>query len=149
VARAPHRHRCSVLVVDDDREVHEVLRVALGASGYDVACVDNARDGLDYLRSHVNTCVVLLDLMLAGMDGAGFRRAQLLDRSLAWIPVVLLSAAVDVTHQAAEMGARLVLRKPLDLDDLRRVVADATRICRNRPISDELATPEARPVSSG
>jgi CheY-like chemotaxis protein len=148
VSRNGSSHRCSVLVVDDDRDVHEVLRVALGASGYDVACCDNARDALDYLRSHASTCVVLLDLILAGMDGASFRRAQLLDRSLAWIPVILMSAAVDVTKQARELGARLAIRKPLDLDELRRAVASATRTCRNRPISDELATVQARPLSS-
>src|SRR5437762_491760 len=88
-------HRCSVLVVDDDAEVRDLLRVALSADGYHVAAVSNGRDALHHLRSQAETCIIVLDLILPVMDGAQFRTAQLRDRSLSWIPVVVMSAAVD------------------------------------------------------
>jgi two-component system, chemotaxis family, chemotaxis protein CheY len=131
-------HRCSVLVVDDDADVRELLRLALTGEGYEVATVPNGREALHHLRSHANACIILLDLMLPMMDGAHFRTAQLLDRSLAWIPVVVMSAAVDADRQARELGARRLVRKPLDLDE----VKDALRFvgCRqasqfDRPVS--------------
>jgi two-component system, OmpR family, response regulator CpxR len=112
-------HRCSILVVDDDAEARELLRLALSASGYDVACASDGRDALKYLRSHADTCFILLDLMLPGMNGVTFRTAQLRDRSLAWIPVVVVSGAVDAADQARAFRAHAVLRKPLDLDTVR------------------------------
>ena len=117
-------HRCSILVIDDDAETRELLRVALMAEGYDVATASNGRDALDYLRSHALTCVLLLDLMLPVMDGLHFRTAQLHDRSLAWIPLVVVSGAVDADRQARALGAVRVLRKPLNLDEVRRVLQD-------------------------
>ena len=125
-------HRCTVLVVDDDAEVRELLRLALAADGYAVEGVPNGREALHYLRSHAETCMILLDAVLPVMDGAQFRRAQLVDRSLAWIPVILMSAAVDAQRLARELGARHLLPKPLDLDELRRTLR-LVGCCRARP----------------
>ena len=115
-------HCCSVLVVDDDGDVRELLRVALTSEGYHVAGVPNGREALHHLRSHADICIILLDLMLPVMDGAQFRRAQLRDRSLAWIPIVVMSSAVDALRSAREFGARSVVRKPLDLDEVRQAL---------------------------
>lgn len=125
-------HRCSVLVVDDDAETRDLLRVALTADGYSVATAANGRDALDHLRSHAETCIVLLDLMLPVMDGAQFRRTQLHDRSLAWIPVVLMSGAVDADRQARAAGALPLLRKPLHLDEVRQTLHEIG-CCQVRP----------------
>lgn len=125
-------HRCAVLVVDDDADIRELLRVALTADGYEVAGVGNGREALHYLRSHAQTCMIVLDLMLPVMDGAQFRRAQLHDRSLAWIPVIVMSAAVDADRRAREIGARHLLRKPLNLDDARRTLR-LVGCCQARP----------------
>src|SRR5690349_14816755 len=87
-------HRCGVLIVDDDADVRELLRMSLGAAGYRVATVPDGREALHYLRSHADICMIVLDLMLPSMDGAQFRAAQLRDRSLAWIPVIVVSGAI-------------------------------------------------------
>jgi len=115
-------HRCSVLVVDDDPAVRELLLVALTAEGYDVAIVGNGREALHHLRSHAETCVIIMELVLPVMDGRAFRIVQLRDRSLAWIPVVMMSAASDGDRRAQDLGARFFVRKPLNLDDMRHVL---------------------------
>src|SRR5215213_4719293 len=125
-------HRCTVLVVDDDTEVRELLRVALAPEGYQVAAVPNGREALHYLRSNPDACIILLDLMLPVMDGAHFRTAQLHDRSLAWIPLIVMSAAVDAERRARELGARRLLRKPLDLDEVKQAVR-YVGCCQARP----------------
>ena len=125
-------HRCSVLVVDDDADLRELLRVALQAEGYDVAAVNNGREALDHLRSHANTCIILLDLMLPIMDATHFRTAQLHDRSLAWIPVILMSGASDTDRRARELGARRLVRKPLDLDEVKQALR-YVGCCQARP----------------
>jgi CheY-like chemotaxis protein len=128
----PAPHRCSVLVVDDDADVRELLRVALEAEGYCVAGVDNGRAALDHLRSHADTCIILLDLMLPVMDGSHFRNAQLRDRSLAWIPVVVMSGGPDSDRHARELGARRLVRKPLDLDEVKQALG-YVGCCQARP----------------
>jgi CheY-like chemotaxis protein len=125
-------HRCTVLVVDDDPEIRELLRLSLTGDGYQVAGAPNGREALHYLRSHAEICMIVLDLSLPVMDGAQFRRAQLLDRSLAWIPVVVMSAMVDTDRRARELGARHVLRKPLDLDEVRETLR-RVGCCQARP----------------
>jgi CheY-like chemotaxis protein len=132
------RHRCSVLVVDDDADIRELLRVSLSSNGYDVAAVADGREALQYLRSHVDTCMILLDLLLPAMDGAMFRAAQLRDRSLAWIPVVVMSGGVEAAVTARAFGARAFVRKPLDLDDVRRTLG-TIECCRSHPRSDNRA----------
>jgi CheY-like chemotaxis protein len=112
-------HHCSVLIIDDDLEVVDLLRTALTPDGYLVANVANGREAMDYLRSHAETCIILFELQLPVMDGAHFRTAQLRDRSLAWIPALAMSATLDASRKARELGARRFLPKPLDLDEVR------------------------------
>jgi len=125
-------HRCTVLVVDDDVEVRDLLSVALTVDGYHVDTVSNGREALHHLRSHTETCIIVLDLMLPVMDGPQFRAAQLRDRSLAWIPLVVMSAAADGRGEAHDLGARRFVRKPLDLEEVRRALRHIG-CCRTRP----------------
>jgi CheY-like chemotaxis protein len=134
-------HRCSVLVVDDDPAVRELLLVALTGEGYDVATVGNGREALHHLRSHAETCVIIMELVLPVMDGRAFRIVQLRDRSLAWIPVVMMSAASDADRRAQDLGARFSVRKPLNLDDMRHALR-RIGCCQTRPraVAPALAT---------
>src|SRR5215208_7985352 len=110
-ALAPHR--CSVLVVEDEPELSDVFRVALEADGYDVSVVTNGRDALKHLRSTATTCLIVLDLLLPVMDGRRFRAVQLRDRSLAWIPIVVVAGGVEAGREARELGAAAFVRKPI------------------------------------
>jgi CheY-like chemotaxis protein len=144
-----YANRCTILIVDDDPDVQEMMRVALTADGYIVESAATARDGIDFLRSHAETRAIVLDLLLPELNGVEFRRIQLRDRSLAWIPVIVTSAAVDGDRLAREAQAFAFVRKPLDVDELRRAVASATtarRLHGSGPV--ELATGEPRPLSS-
>lgn len=125
-------HRCSVLVVDDDPDVRELLQVALHPEGYHVGCAENGRAALNHLRSHADTCIILLDLMLPVMDGSHFRTAQLHDRSLAWIPVIVMSGGPDSDRRARELAARRLVRKPLDLDEVKQALR-YVGCCQARP----------------
>jgi CheY-like chemotaxis protein len=116
-------HRCSVLVVEDDPGLGEVLGVALEGDGYDVATVANGRDALERLHRTANTCLIVLDLDVPVMNGREFRIAQLRDRSLAWIPIVVVSGGTEGVREALDLGARAFVRKPVDLDQLRAAVS--------------------------
>lgn len=112
----------SILIVDDDADAREMLRIALQTDGYRVLTADSVRAALDCLRSSDAGCV-LLDLNARGIDGARFRAIQRRDRALAWIPVVVLSSRGDAAEVAQQLDAAAWLRKPFDLGQLRKTVA--------------------------
>jgi CheY-like chemotaxis protein len=146
---AERTHRCTILIVDDDAELQDVLRIALEGEGYAVAVASNGRDAIDFLRSHDTTCAIVLDLMLPEMNGTQFRQIQRRDRALAWIPVVVMSGAVDADRLLRDLGTDLLVAKPVDLDHLREAVARvAGRNCVYARTAVELAGRGGRFLSS-
>jgi CheY-like chemotaxis protein len=105
-----------ILVVDDDQDIRDSLREVLEDEGYEVACVANGREALDYLKAaSTKPCVILLDLMMPVMDGWQFRREQKQDPDIAEIPLVVITATGK--RQVLIDAADLVM-KPLDLNRL-------------------------------
>jgi two-component system, chemotaxis family, chemotaxis protein CheY len=107
-----------ILLVDDHPDIRESLSDLLEAIGFRVTTAADGRAGLEYLRSHAAPAVILLDLMMPGMDGAEFRRRQLLDPALAAIPVILCSGVNDLEIHAERLGRLVWLRKPFPVDQL-------------------------------
>jgi CheY-like chemotaxis protein len=124
--------RRTILLVDDDPETSEVIGVALRADGYRVERCGTGREALNHLRSHTDICVILLDLELPDLDAERFRTTQLRDRSLAWIPLIVMSGAVNAAPDVERMVARGFVKKPMDLDQLREtlheIACDGTRL---------------------
>jgi DNA-binding NtrC family response regulator len=137
---AASRRDPAVLIVDDDLGAREVLTIALTGDGYRVDGCSSARDALNHLRSHADIGVILLDLMVPIIAATQFRAAQLRDRSLAWIPVIVMSAAVDAARDAEQLGARAFVRKPIDLDQLKATIR------RVGGLPTQLSGPEPRRV---
>lgn len=107
----------SVLIVGDDDDTVEMLRVALENDGYQVATAGTSRSALETLRSNSIDCI-LLDMNSGGAEASRFRAAQQRDRALAWIPLVVLSSRPDTAELAQQFGAKGWLRKPFDLGEL-------------------------------
>ena len=113
----------TVLIVEDDADVREALIEVLKASGYPATGCANGREALDWLAQHRAPCVILLDLMMPVMNGYEFRAAQRKEAQLARIPVVLLSARSELSHEAVELQTEGYLGKPIDLAELIAAVA--------------------------
>jgi CheY-like chemotaxis protein len=111
-----------VLVVEDDPDIQDVLRLALETAGYPVSTADNGVEAMRQLQAATPPCLILLDLMMPVMDGWQFRAAQQRDPALAGIPVVVISADGRVPQKAASIGAAGYLGKPVDFDRLVEVV---------------------------
>ena len=106
----------TVMIVENDSNIREGLALLLRGDGFEVIAESEAREALDKLRLHPEVRVILLDLMLFGMDGAGFRWAQLSEPALSQVPVILISAMSDVGKTAASLHAVDYFQKPIDLD---------------------------------
>src|SRR5260221_13420537 len=84
-----------ILVVDDDDAIRETLRFALEDAGYQVSEAKEGMAALRLLRSTRDRMVVLLDLMMPGLDGAGVRGAPGGRQQLATRPTDVLWAGND------------------------------------------------------
>ncbi len=113
-----------VLVVDDDEGIREVLTQCLAFEGYAVRGASDGLEGLARLTESPPPALVLLDLMMPRLDGAGF-----LARSAesGWPPgarVVLMTAKGAVpAHLSGDARVAHVLKKPLDLEGLLGVLS--------------------------
>jgi two-component system chemotaxis response regulator CheY len=118
----------NILLVEDDVDVREALVEALSDRGY---AVDTAGDGLvalQVLRGGKRPGVILLDLMMPRMDGVEFRTAQRADPELANLPVIILSADARMEEKARAMKVQDAIRKPIDLEQLYRVIERVSKI---------------------
>jgi len=117
----------NILIVEDDLGTREMVAGFLATEGFHVVAAEDGREALHLLRTlqhrapHV-PCLVLLDLSMPRLGGSEFRRAQLVDPSIANVPVAVMSGEEDAEVRAVGLGAVATLTKPLDLAALLRVV---------------------------
>jgi excisionase family DNA binding protein len=108
-----------VLVVDDDAQVREVVRVNLEVEGYAVREAANAEEGLAALEEDAPD-LILLDVMMPQVDGWEMLRRVQERHGVGSIPVVMFSGKLDEASvaEAAERGAQGFVGKPFDLRSL-------------------------------
>src|SRR5262249_11899283 len=107
----------SILIVDDDAGIRQLVTLFLEHKGYQAVGVANGLEALEHLRDS-QTELILLDLMMPVMNGAEFRDAQLHDSQLAAIPVVVMSAAENIDAHAPSLAADSYRPKPIDFGAL-------------------------------
>jgi CheY-like chemotaxis protein len=120
--------RPRVLVIDDDDDVADVLRLALSEEGYAVATVPHGAAALDILKLH-EPDVILLDLRMPLMDGWSFAERYRAVTGRAPAPIILISGVSDIEAEAKRVGADSYFRKPFDIDELVRAIERARAAC--------------------
>ncbi len=114
-----------ILLIDDDRSVRALVENALSRfDTYEISFADSGARGIE-LFNEVTPDVVLLDLHLPESHGFElYRKLQALD-SRALVIFITADCASEVVIQAMRLGAFDYLKKPLEVDRLRRMVASA------------------------
>jgi CheY-like chemotaxis protein len=124
VLDSPGTRGPSVLIVDDDAQILNLLRAVLEGEGYRV---EATRDGKQALALVTNACpdIVITDLVMPGMEGIELIRRM--RKSAADLKIVAMSGAPDRTHYlhgARFLGADATVGKPLVIDLLLQKVRD-------------------------
>jgi CheY-like chemotaxis protein len=110
----------TLLVVEDEPSIADLLLLALRLAGYRVEVVGDGRAALRRLAEE-RYDLVLSDVMLPYLDGLGLARAMQDDPALRAIPLVLMSAVHQPPDGVVPYAA--FLAKPFDLDRLLATVA--------------------------
>jgi DNA-binding response OmpR family regulator len=112
----------TILVVDDDEYMRELLRLHLSNAGYEVLQAEDALvAGRSLLRHRPD--LILLDVEMPFMSGLEFVQALKDDPAVSDIPVVFLSSRHECEDKARELGAGAFLHKPVLADRLLATVA--------------------------
>jgi CheY-like chemotaxis protein len=112
----------SILIVDDDESIRELLRLHLSAAGYEVnVAPDGIAAGYMVLRSTPD--LILCDVSMPHMDGFEFIAALKADKGLPYIPVIFLTSMEEGDHRGKELGAVGYITKPVRADRLLALVA--------------------------
>jgi CheY-like chemotaxis protein len=113
----------TVLIVDDEPAVREMLEDVLSSEGHEVMTATDGVAALDTLRDGTSRpCMILLDLMMPRMNGWDFAEELRRDEGLRDIPFVIIAANPRFAGDAPKLGASSWLGKPLQLDDLLHTV---------------------------
>ncbi len=115
----------TVLVVDDEPDIRELIQINLEAAGYLVITAANGSEALQLVRDEVPDAM-FLDVMMPGVDGFSVLEELKAgaDYDLSHIPVVMVSAVTETEHRirGGIEGALHYITKPFDPADLVRVL---------------------------
>jgi CheY-like chemotaxis protein len=121
-----------VLIVDDNRDLVEVVIVVLENDGYTCRRAENGQQALEMIAS-TRPALVLLDLDMPVMNGSECGRLLRATYGIS-LPIVIMSASRQGPDAGDQIGAVAVLCKPFDIGQLRRTVAryagDPVRLAR-------------------
>ena len=106
----------SVLVVEDDKNIADLLELYLQKEGYDVAVAADGGQGLEKFHS-LQPDLVLLDVMMPVMDGYALCRAI---RAESQTPVIMLTAKTEIDDKVAGLrsGADDYITKPFEMREV-------------------------------
>ena len=130
-----------ILVVEDDRDIAELVGHYLERAGFAVEILASGKDGLAALSTRPPDLLVL-DLMLPYVGGAEICRAARANPSTALIPIIMLTARAEEAERIAglEIGADDYMAKPFSPNELvARVRALLRRASRGQPVAASVA----------
>lgn len=124
----------TVLIVEDDRNIADLLRLYLEKEGYEVAIALDGLRGVEEFRA-IDPSLVLLDVMLPGMDGWGVCSTI---RAESKVPIIMLTAKSETEDKVAglKQGADDYITKPFEMKE---VLARIEAVLRRSGIEPERA----------
>lgn len=107
------KRKASILVVDDEEDILELVRHNLTREGYQITCADSGERALEILNQSMPD-LMLLDLMLPGIDGLDICRRLKGSSATAALPIILITAKTEDADIVAglECGADDYVTKP-------------------------------------
>ena len=115
-----------ILIVEDDLDTAEMLRLVFSEANYSVEVTFRGTDALDYTRRHIPD-LIILDIVLPGMNGYAVCRELRTTTRTSHIPIIFLTQKDERGDRIAglELGADDYITKPFDIEELKLRVKNA------------------------
>jgi CheY-like chemotaxis protein len=115
----------TVLVVEDEPQLRNLLEIILQDLGYRVASASNGHEGIELFKKHEDEfAIVVTDLDMPGMNGLDV--ATILSQRKPSTKIIVTSGYLDTStrDQARQRGVAKIIQKPYDPDDLARAIRE-------------------------
>jgi CheY-like chemotaxis protein len=116
----------TILIIDDDAALLELVSWALEDAGYTVAAVTSGREALQWIQAAAAVgeppVLILLDLAMPGMSGQQVAAALRGQCGAMMSPIVVISGDRQAEQRGRELGAACTLSKPFPIERLLKVV---------------------------
>src|SRR5258707_9654180 len=135
-----------ILVVEDDFDISNMLRIYFSGQGYDVQVAPRGGDALTLTRKQVPELIVL-DIMLPDWDGSVFCRELRKTTRTSHIPIIFLTQKDERSDKIAglELGADDYITKPFDIEELKLRVKNAIdRVDREKSMDPRSNLPSSK-----
>ena len=106
-----------ILIVDDDKGIVEVVKIALTKKGYEVFTASDGNEGLEMVKAN-SPDLILLDVVMPEMNGYEFLRALKALEGKALTPVVMVTAKEEMEELFKFEGVKEYIVKPTDPSEL-------------------------------
>ena len=132
--------RQTIVVIEDEADIREVIEYGLAREGYDVATSGDGQEGLELVQNAMPD-LLLLDLMLPSLDGIEICRQLKSDSATRHIPIIMVTAKGDESDivLGLGMGADDYVAKPFSPKEL---LARIKAVLRRRPLREDGSAPE-------
>jgi DNA-binding response OmpR family regulator len=112
--------KARLLIVEDDTDISNMLRIYFGGQNYDVDTALRGTDALDKTRTNLPHLIVL-DIMLPDIDGFEVCRILRTNTRTSHVPIIFLTQKDERSDklQGLELGADDYITKPFDIDELK------------------------------
>lgn len=129
--------KARLLIVEDDFDISNMLRIYFTAQGYDVDTALRGSDALEKTRQ-VMPHLIVLDIMLPDIDGYEVCRNLRLSTRTSHIPVIFLTQRDERSDrlQGLELGADNYITKPFDIEELKLYVQNAIARSERESLTD-------------
>jgi len=129
--------KARLLIVEDDADISNMLKIYFSSLGYDVDLALRGRDALELTR-HVMPHLIILDIMLPDIDGYEVCRNLRTNTRTSHIPVIFLTQKDERSDklQGLELGADDYVTKPFDIEELRLRVHNAISRAERESLTD-------------
>jgi CheY-like chemotaxis protein len=107
-----------ILIVEDDADLRTVEAEVLGADGYEVRTAADGIEALEAIEATGTPALILLDLRMPRLSGWDLAARLRADPELSRVPIVVVAAHYAIADEAAALGARAWLHKPVSIEDL-------------------------------
>ena len=127
--------KARILVVEDDFDISNMLKIYFSGQGYDVEVAARGSQALEKTRQELPHLIVL-DIMLPDIDGYEVCRQLRISTRTSHIPIIFLTQKDERSDklQGLELGADDYITKPFDIEELKLRVEGSIRLGLSEPI---------------
>jgi two-component system response regulator MprA len=103
------KRRRTILIVDDEPAIRELLKVQLAGEGYEVAMAEDARGAARLVRE-AKPDLMIVDAHMPYVSGLDFVSTVIADSSMPWVPVIFITGRSELRNGAEALGSACLVK---------------------------------------